>query len=88
MYESSAFDTSTPTGLQNKVWFEVMFYFCRHGQGNLRELQTDSFGFEYDASGRRYVSDELTKTEGRTQMLKMVVLCMRGQTILPVSTVF
>ena len=64
LYQSVAFDTATPTGLQNKVWFEIMLFFCRRGQENLRELQMDSFGFGTDPSGRKYVfqlKDELTK---------------------------
>ena len=29
LYNSTAFDKSTPAGLQNKVLFEVMLFFCR-----------------------------------------------------------
>ena len=36
LYQSVAFDTATSTGLQNKVWFEIMLFFCRCGQENLR----------------------------------------------------
>ena len=64
LYQSEAFDTATPRGLQNKVFFEVMLFFCRRGQENLRELQTDSFAIGMDACNRRYVfqlKDELTK---------------------------
>ena len=64
LYRSQTFDMATPTGLQNKVWFEVMLFFCRRGQENLRELKRDSFRFGVDASGRRYAfqnRDELTK---------------------------
>ena len=35
LYSSSAFNTNTPVGLQNKVWFEVTLFFCRRGQENL-----------------------------------------------------
>ena len=64
LYSSSAFDMNTAAGLQNKVWFEVMLFFCRRGQENLHELKRDSFAFSMDATGRRYVyqqKDELTK---------------------------
>ena len=27
LYRIQAFDMATPTGLQNQVWFEVMFFF-------------------------------------------------------------
>ena len=43
LHESEAFNTATPKGLQNKVWFKVMLFFCRRGRENLRELQSDSF---------------------------------------------
>ena len=32
LYSSSAFNTNTPVGLQNKIWFEVTLFFCRRGQ--------------------------------------------------------
>ena len=54
LYTSLAFDVCTPTGLQNKVFFEVMLYFCRRSQENLRELRKDSFGFGVDSTGTRY----------------------------------
>ena len=64
LYSISAFNTNTPVGLQNKVWFEVTLFFCRRRQENLRDLKRDSFAFSTDALGRRYVyqqKDELTK---------------------------
>ena len=63
-YASEVFADTTPIGLQNKVWFKVMLYFCRRGRENLRQLTKDSFGIATDATGRRYVyqkTDELTK---------------------------
>ncbi|TNM87696.1 hypothetical protein fugu_005917 [Takifugu bimaculatus] len=39
LYESSVFDTNTPYGLLNKVWFEICMYFCTRGRENQRELQ-------------------------------------------------
>ena len=35
---SDIFNTSNPVTLQYKVFFDVMFYFCRRGQENLRQL--------------------------------------------------
>ena len=64
MYSSEVFADTTPIGLQNKVWFEIMMYFCRRGRENLRQLTKESFGIATDATGRRYVhqkTDELTK---------------------------
>ena len=64
LYQSNVFDVATPKGLQKKVFFEVMLYFCRRGQENLRELKKHSFVVKKDSIGREYVEktvDELTK---------------------------
>ncbi|XP_059502245.1 uncharacterized protein kctd1 isoform X1 [Stegostoma tigrinum] len=55
LYTSSAFDTNTPFGLLNKVWFEICMYFCTRGRENQRELEEDSFGLATDEDGRRFV---------------------------------
>ena len=50
--------------LQNKVFFEIMLYFCRSGRQNLRELKIKDFAFTKDDKRARYVTksgDELTK---------------------------
>jgi hypothetical protein len=69
LYESGVFNTETPATLQNKVFFEIMFYFCRRGRQNLRELKKDDFDLKVNAQGQRYVvkiKDELTKNpQGR-----------------------
>ncbi|XP_061593446.1 uncharacterized protein LOC133458009 [Cololabis saira] len=54
-YGSSVFDTHTPFGLLNKVWFETCMYFCTRGRENQRELREDSFGLAEDEAGRRFV---------------------------------
>ena len=59
LYESGIFNTETPATLQNKVFFEVMFYFCRRGRQNLRELKKDDFAMKVNARGQRYVIKEI-----------------------------
>ena len=64
LYESAVFDQNLPSGLQDKVWFELMLFICRRGRENLRELKKDHFVIERDENGRQYVTqavDELTK---------------------------
>ncbi|KAJ8309960.1 hypothetical protein KUTeg_011825 [Tegillarca granosa] len=34
-----AFNIHTPSGLQNKVWFDVMYFLCRRGQENLKQMK-------------------------------------------------
>lgn len=55
LYQSTVFNTSTPYGLLNKVWFEICMYFCTRGRENQRELQEDSFGLAADGYGRQFV---------------------------------
>ena len=53
-----------PRTVQNKVFFEIMLYFCRRGRQNLRELKIKDFSSANDDKGARYVTksgDELTK---------------------------
>ena len=61
---SSALDVTTPKGLQNKVFMDVMLHFCNRGRENLREMKTDDFDITTDSTNRRYVymkKDKLTK---------------------------
>ena len=34
----ASFDNSIPAGLQEKVWFDIMFYLCRRGRENPRKM--------------------------------------------------
>ena len=64
LYQSNVFDINTPKGLQRKVFFEVLLYFWRRGQENLRELKKECFVIKKDPSGREYaekILDKLTK---------------------------
>jgi hypothetical protein len=63
MYCSVALNPNTPVGLQQKVWFDVMFFLCRRGRKNLRTMTKTSFGMKMDRTGT-YVyqaQDELDK---------------------------
>lgn len=55
LYDSPVFNTDTPFGLLNKVWFETCMYFCTRGRENQRELEEDSFGLAADEDGRKFV---------------------------------
>ena len=49
LYEHSyVFNTTSPSGLLNKVWFEVLLYFCRRGQENLRDMEPSDFEVSMD----------------------------------------
>ena len=61
------FDIETPVGLQRKVFFDIMFYLCRRGRENLREMSKATFAVGYDAEGLQFihqVKDEADKNHG------------------------
>ena len=67
LYESRLFALNNPDALQNKVFFEVMLYFCRRGRQNLRDLKNTDLLVGIDPSKTKYVSkvkDELIKNRG------------------------
>ena len=64
LFQSGAFSTDHQKTLLNKVVFEIMLCFCRHGRQNLRQLKKSLFRVFKDASAKKYVAkvvDELTK---------------------------
>ena len=67
LYDSGLFNLTQPETLQNKVFFEIMFFFRRRGRQNLSELKKEDFSICTDSSGVRFVckakrvKDELAK---------------------------
>ena len=63
LYSSDALSTENPSGLQNKVFIDIMVYLCNRGRENLREMKPSDFKIATDSSGKRYVFmlDKLTK---------------------------
>ena len=63
LYSSDVLSASTPEGLQNKVFVDLMVQLCNRGRENLRDLRRDDFELNTDSSGTRYVSmkDKQTK---------------------------
>ena len=60
----SQWQTDCPQGLLDKVQFDIMFYLCRRGQENLREMKQDHFATAKMPDGKQYVfqrKDELDK---------------------------
>jgi len=58
------FNTDIPSGLLNKVLFEIMLYFCRRGHANVREMKPSDFEVSTDDNGKRFickVTSDLTK---------------------------
>jgi hypothetical protein len=55
-----ALNLDTPSGLLNKVWFDVMTYLSRRGRENIREMTRHTFTVAVDGSGRRFVAQICT----------------------------
>ena len=70
LYSSNAFNLNTPKSLQRKVFFDIMYYFCRRGRENLRELTKYDFEVRRNIDNTEYivkVSDELSKNHRATE---------------------
>ena len=58
-----AFDINTPSGLVQKVWFDVQYYFIRRGQENQRSMLPSHFTIKRDPSGAEYVWQEVDEMD-------------------------
>lgn len=66
LYECKIFGFEDPQTLQNKVFFEIMLFFCRRSCQNLRQLKISDFSVGVDDKGSRFVykrTDDLTKNK-------------------------
>lgn len=66
LYQSVALDPDySIKSLQEKVQFDIRFYFARRGAENMSEMQVDTFQLIYDADAKvkyvKKVKDEITK---------------------------
>ena len=63
IFESDVVDISTPTGLQNKVFMDIMIYFANRGRENLSDMKADDYILETNEQNLRYIihRDMLTK---------------------------
>ncbi|XP_072182398.1 uncharacterized protein [Diadema setosum] len=52
---SPAVSPTTPRGLQNKVFLDLMLHFCNRGRENLRNMNKGDFAVTTDSSNQRYV---------------------------------
>ena len=56
MQNSEELDMTTPKGLQNKVFVDIMTFFCNRGRENIREMKPGDFTIETDIdSGLSYM---------------------------------
>ena len=50
-----SFDINHPIGLQEIVWFNIVYVFIRRGRQNIRQMTKDTFSVSTDASGARFI---------------------------------
>lgn len=60
-------DITTPEGLQNKVFIDIMVYFANRGRENLRGMSVSDFELETDGQGLRYITHRDTMTKSRRE---------------------
>lgn len=70
VYNSKYLNQGTPEGLQNKVQFDVRFYFARRGAENMHGMTKSTYEIVTDTdTGKRYVAqkvDELNKNHNES----------------------
>lgn len=49
------FDQSTPTILQQEIWYNIMYYFGNRGREGIRDLTVENFDFAFDSNDEEYV---------------------------------
>ena len=49
--ENIVFNPKCPAGLQRKVWFDLMYFLCRRGRENLRDMTKTTFSVARDTNG-------------------------------------
>ena len=64
IFSSDALDITTPLGLQNKVFMDLMIYFANRGRENLRDMKAEDFVVQTNEQNLRYIThrDMLTKS--------------------------
>ena len=61
--DEHAFNPMKPVGLQNKVWFDIMFYVCRRGRENLREITRETIVVSTDSLGQKFIFQKLDEAD-------------------------
>ena len=58
LYSSDTLSTLTAQGLQYKVFMDIMYFTCRRGRENLRQMKKTDFVLKQDAQGRRFYQNK------------------------------
>ncbi|KAJ8044890.1 hypothetical protein HOLleu_07776 [Holothuria leucospilota] len=63
----NSLDITTPEGLQNKVFIDIMMYFANRGRENLRSMSISDFDIQVDEQNLRYIVRRDTLTKSRRE---------------------
>ena len=61
--ENVVFNINSPCGLQKKVWFDLMFYLCRRGRENQRQMTKSTFAVSKDSHGLEFVYQSVDEAD-------------------------
>ena len=61
LYQS--FNIDTPSGLQEKVWLDIMLYLIRRGRENIRQMDKNTFSSGTDVIGKKFVYQKLSELD-------------------------
>ncbi|XP_071135474.1 uncharacterized protein KIAA1958-like [Mytilus edulis] len=92
LYTSMYLSSTTPTGLANKVQFDIRLFFCRRGIENMHSMTKCTFTIKTDIkTGLKYVTkakDELTKNhrESDKELVSGVMPESPGSVYCPVAS--
>ena len=92
LYSSELMNPTTPTGLSNKVQFDIRLYFSRRGSENMVSITKHTFCIKTDPDTRmQYVckrEDELTKNhhENDNELISGFMPEAPGHNLCPVSS--
>ena len=68
-----SFDIGTPSGLQEKVWVDIILYLIRRGRENLRQMSKNTFSISCDATGKRFVYQTSSELDKNHEFMTMVL---------------
>ena len=59
----ASFDVNDPSGLQEKVWFDIQLYLIRRGREGLRAMTKSTFGVFLDSTGCKFFSQVMGESD-------------------------
>ena len=85
LYQST--DVRTSEGLQEKVWFDIVFRISRRGRENVRQMTKTSFAVAVDVTGKKFVFKwKMSKTKTTMRMITVLTQQEKEECMLSIIT--